>query len=81
MMKLKQIKPNLTQIDIGRTRTVWFSYETPIGFYDPINQEVIISENVWSRTTGRHLNIIKEMNPYAMVVHNDTFSSMIQDYL
>lgn len=35
--------------------TLYFSYETLIAFEGP---ELVISENVWSRTTGKHLNWI-----------------------
>jgi hypothetical protein len=80
-MKLTQIKPNLTRIDLN-ARIVWFSYETPIAFFEPINQEVIMSENVWTRTTGRHLNVIEHTVFFDVrKVHHDTFSSMLNDYI
>lgn len=37
--------------------TVWFSYKTPIAFKIG-NNERIIHKNIWSNTTGKHLNMI-----------------------
>ena len=53
---IEQIKPNLTKVNIGGVR-VWFSYETPIAFQVD-GQPRVVRENVWSNTTGKHLNAI-----------------------
>ena len=45
----------LTTLYIGDKR-VYFSYETPIAFWN--GNELFVSENEWSQTTGRHLNAI-----------------------
>jgi hypothetical protein len=47
---------NLTTVQIG-PMTVSFSYITPVAFYHPKTGQVVC-ENVWSGTTGRHLNEI-----------------------
>lgn len=48
---------NLTRVYLGTNLTIWFSYETPVAF--AISGEgTFKSENIWSRTTGRHLNTI-----------------------
>lgn len=44
---------NLTEVQIGDIR-IWFSYETPVAFSIGWATPVV-SENVWSNTTGRHL--------------------------
>jgi len=36
---------------------VYFSYDTAVAFYS-CKREIIVSQNVWSKTTGRHLNEI-----------------------
>jgi len=36
---------------------VWFSYKTPIAFYT-FTTGLVISENDWGPTTGKHLNSI-----------------------
>lgn len=54
-IEIEQIKPNFTKINIGTT-TVWFSYDTPIAFRS--SGERVVRENVWSTTTGKHLNAI-----------------------
>lgn len=41
--------------------SVWFSYTTIVAFYTE-NGDLICSENVWSSTTGRHLNKICPKN-------------------
>jgi len=42
-------------VQIG-SLTLYFSYDTVVAFKDGIN--LIVSENCWSTTTGRHLNCI-----------------------
>lgn len=44
---------NLTQVNISDL-TLWFSYETVVAYREPQGERVV-SENVWSVTTGRHL--------------------------
>lgn len=55
-VKLRNIKPNFTEVLIGNV-TLFFSYETIIGFTS--KGELKVSENVWSNTTGKHLNQIE----------------------
>lgn len=43
-------------VKIGKL-TLYFSYQTVVAFAER-GGEFCISENVWSRTTGRHLNNI-----------------------
>jgi hypothetical protein len=38
--------------------TLWFSYSTLVAFR--IGAEKVVSENVWSKTTGKHLNQIAD---------------------
>jgi hypothetical protein len=37
--------------------TIWFSYRTPVAFQKRFN-DVVIRENDWGATTGKHLNWI-----------------------
>ena len=37
-------------------KAIWFSYETPVAFWN--GNKLIVSENEWGCTTGRHLNSI-----------------------
>ena len=46
---------NAHYVDIGVLR-LYFSYETLIAFQ--LDSELIVSENIWSNTTGKHLNIV-----------------------
>ena len=41
---------------------IYFSYRTPVAFYT-LKTGLVISENVWSRTTGKHLNWICRDTP------------------
>ena len=36
--------------------SVGFSYQTPIAFHAYNGEGWVVSENVWSQTTGKHLN-------------------------
>lgn len=56
-IEVEQIKPNMTKVNIGTT-TVWFSYETPIAFMHGTRNTLVVRENIWSTTTGKHLNSI-----------------------
>lgn len=47
---------NCQFVQIGPLR-VWFSYRTAIAF-QVRGQNAVVSENVWSRTTGKHLAAI-----------------------
>lgn len=51
----KNYGANTVYVSIG-SLTLYFSYETCIAFETPGNLRV--SENVWSNTTGKHLNMI-----------------------
>ena len=46
--------PNFPEVTVGDL-TVWFSYRTPIAFRTPDTGR-IVCENVWSKTTGKHLS-------------------------
>lgn len=45
------------RVDIAGV-TVWFSYQTPVAFR--VGNQMVISENIWGRTTGKHLNWISD---------------------
>lgn len=48
-------RPNFTLVTIGDA-SVYFSYRTPVAFYG--DEGLVIRENDWGPTTGRHLNYI-----------------------
>lgn len=52
-------KPNAIAVTVSGM-TFFYSYNTLIAFED--KEGLIISENVWSNTTGRHLNAIEPDN-------------------
>jgi hypothetical protein len=47
-------RPNFTELTLGDL-TVYFSYRTPIAF-TTVRNGLVIRENDWSVTTGKHLN-------------------------
>lgn len=56
---------NLVTVNLGYA-TLWFSYNTMIAFHFA-GQKKVVSENVWSKTTGKHLNMLsdkKDRVPY-----------------
>lgn len=57
---IAKIDNNLVKVKIGPV-SVWFSYETPIAFQ--VNKTLICHENIWSRSTGKHLNLIDGGQP------------------
>ena len=48
-------RPNFTEVTLG-DKTVYFSYKTPIAFRG--ENGLVIRENDWNVTTGKHLNWI-----------------------
>lgn len=56
MVKLIKISNNSSSVEIGKLE-LYFSYETVVGFRHP-STGLVVSENVWSRATGKHLNDI-----------------------
>jgi hypothetical protein len=53
---LKQIASNVASVEIG-PYTFYFSYETCVAVFVP-GMGLVVSQNVWSVTTGKHLSII-----------------------
>ena len=49
-------KQNFTYLVIGEVE-FWFSYQTVIAFRTPTTG-LVLSENLWGPTTGKHLNVI-----------------------
>lgn len=46
------------EVTVGQL-TLWFSYQTVVGFEHPSTGRVV-SENLWSTTTGKHLGVIEK---------------------
>ena len=59
MIKLNKIYNNLYEVQ-GGTLRIYFSYETPIAFVSS-SGKAYIAKNIWSRTTGKHLNMVKNI--------------------
>lgn len=72
MIYLSKIDNNLVRIDLGNL-TIYFSYSTPVAFYDG---QLHISKNIWSVTTGKHLN--KIYPDKAIRLDNDIFTKLLQ---
>lgn len=53
---IRILRPNLTRVETNGVQ-VFYSYETPIAFDSP-DHGVVLSENLWSTTTGKHLNYV-----------------------
>lgn len=47
---------NFTEVTVGHL-TYFFSYDTIVGFQKGYEKPVV-SENIWSATTGKHINMI-----------------------
>lgn len=51
----KNLAPNLNTLTIGNVR-LFFSYSTLVAF--SVNSKRVVHENIWTKTTGKHLNMI-----------------------
>jgi len=47
---------NALKVTIGNV-TIWYSYDQPVAF-ETHATGLVVCENAWTRTTGKHLNII-----------------------
>ncbi len=54
-MKLNPIGSNMTEIRLS-TKTILFSYKTPVAMYDSDNVTWYKTNKYWSATTSRHIN-------------------------
>lgn len=54
-VSLRIERPNCTTVRIGGV-SLYFSYETIVGFRTS-ETGTVLSENIWSQTTGKHLNV------------------------
>ena len=48
---------NCTWVEFGQI-TLYYSYETIVGFSEYPNSKLVLCENIWGTTTGKHLNWI-----------------------
>lgn len=53
----KSFNHKLTEVEIGRSLTLWISYETVVAFAVD-GEGRFKARNIWGPTTGRHLNSI-----------------------
>lgn len=49
-------KVNNMTVSVGDL-TIYFSYETPVGYFFP-GEGTVVRQNDWSTTTGKHINAI-----------------------
>ena len=78
-IRLTYPQRNTKQIDVSvGNLTLNFSYETVVAFNSPFSG-FVISKNVWSPTTGRHLN---EIHPdKSLRMPNDVFMQKLSEVL
>ena len=67
-------KANYSAVTVFDALKVWFSYNTIIAFWTP-DSGLVVSENVWSKTTGKHLNWLEPDKKCR--VSNDDFNAML----
>lgn len=68
---------NCLAVAVG-SMVIYYSYSTIIAYQEPTDG-CVVSENVWSVTTGKHLNWIED-NKKARVKH-DKFEEMLKSAL
>lgn len=82
-IKLVKITNNFNKLIIGDT-IIWFSYETPIAFKVKITENLFytyIAKNEWSKTTAKHINLVKKEFPIHIEVSYDVLKEMINNYI
>ena len=51
---------NFSRLELNDGKIVYFSYETPIVFFEP-DKTPLITKNQWGPTTGKHINYVKRL--------------------
>lgn len=77
-MKINKLASNLISGIDSYGNTYWYSYETMIAFQGK-GQKLLICENTWSQTTGKHLNMIDPDK--SIRVSREFFKNAIAQYL
>lgn len=72
-------RPNFVVIEIGGL-ALWFSYNTLIAFQEP-GEPVVVSENCWGPTTGKHLGMVPGGNRKEERLYRDAFEERAGDLL
>lgn len=73
MPELHALAPNFFCLDLWDL-TLWFSYKTCIAF--EIDGAAYKSENIWTKTTAKHLNQI-----FAEEVPNQEFENRLAEFM
>jgi hypothetical protein len=73
--EIETIAANLTSVKIGKV-TVWFSYTTPVACDSP-DYGFVASKNIWSQTTGKHLNTIDSRRDQR--ISNERFTEILDE--
>ena len=55
-MILENVASNFNRVGFSNGGSIWFSYQTPVAAQ--VGSDFCISENIWSKTTGKHLNLV-----------------------
>jgi hypothetical protein len=76
-MKLIQIKSNFNKVILNDNLTIYFSYETPIAFTS--KNGLVVSENIWGTTTGKHLNMINDNK--SIRINRTNFETLLNETL
>lgn len=69
---------NFNMVSLGHWTRFYFSYETIVAFHTK-KRGLVISENVWSRTTGKHLNWINDDK--SVRVPHDEFLKLLDEVI
>lgn len=76
LVAIERPSSNLTVVTIGTDLEFAFSYTTIVAFRAPTNPSAswVKSRNVWSQTTGRHLNQLP-----GTVIDHDEFNKLLSE--
>lgn len=69
--------PNAMCVDLGEIR-LYYSYDILIAYWTR-DEGMVISDNSWSRTTGKHINHLRHSIPLAHMTHPVEFATQLAD--
>lgn len=69
---------NFNCVEIGELE-LYFSYETCVAFWTP-KTGLVVSENIWGNTTGKHLNWLDGGRKERRVPHSE-FEKQLKELL
>lgn len=82
MVRLEKLASNVYDLRYN-FGSVYFSYETPIAFFDIDRMTLYVTGEFFSRTTSKHINLVKDKHSSfeCETLSVDKFASKLENFI